>query len=212
MKEVRHEFQDHYFFRMNETDQRTYNLLRNKFLASKVSRKGLNRETIIQELSLVHNFVMKGDNQDTLRGLACGAYWSFEGIFINTRQLGHLLNKSKSSINASLSQLGCETAHLPYGKTLQSLIPYFVNFPFEQRQWTFRTISQMKPMIFRPNVETKTKFVLPMIDISPKQTAVSSFTINDDPYDFSFGKNKMEQFFENENDVLRMSDDEEMFF
>ena len=104
------------------------------------SRKGERRETFINALHIIRNFIEKGDSNDWKRGVVCGIVFLEKTIAINIQQLRLLLGKCKSSINGSLQQLGFSS--LPPGREMFEeflrKVPCFQKESTELKKWTLR--------------------------------------------------------------------------
>ena len=130
-----------FFYLLNENDQKEYISLRDQ-------KRDQHRkyETFIQEIDKLKQFVERGDGDDWKRSLVCGIRWIHEGVAINNQQLKIVLNKCKSSLNASLSKAGLGTT-LGRGKAgyiILNTFPFLKNNSTEMRQWTVRLVTQDK--------------------------------------------------------------------
>jgi len=83
---------------------------------------------------------MQGNGDDWKRALVCGICWVNQGVAISTRQLGLLLSKCKSSINAMFHSIGfvAVPTTADYAGALATFFPLIKDrFP-ELRRWTIR--------------------------------------------------------------------------
>jgi hypothetical protein len=92
-------------------------------------------------LSLVRSFCTRGQRDDWLRCLVCGICWlDGEMIAANTKQLRHVLGRSKSSINGSLTLMNYVSVPACHRdvEMLCTAIPFLACRRNELRLWTIR--------------------------------------------------------------------------
>jgi hypothetical protein len=132
-----------YWFLLADSDKQQYSLLKQLFAdKSRVpSPLGEGRlEAFESIIETIHHFAERGNDTDWRRFLVCGLCWMGNAIGINTRQLGILLSRCKSSINGSLKQIG----YVPHSGQGDSWKAFFFHIPClrgriaECRQWTIR--------------------------------------------------------------------------
>lgn len=127
--------------KLSDSDRSCYQILKQMLTSSACkNRRNKSAETFQDVVDSIHAFVMRGDENDLNRGIACGMFWVNNDIAINTRQLRILLNKCKSSINGSLQMIGYSS---PSSKTdtstlLVNIFPFWKDNFRELRQWTIR--------------------------------------------------------------------------
>jgi hypothetical protein len=95
-------------------------------------------------LTAICSYCIRGDRDDGLRCLACGLCWLERGLIaINTRQLSHVLKKSKSSINGSfaLMRYAPMTPREQEVTKLCAAIPWLRGRANDLRQWTMRSMN-----------------------------------------------------------------------
>ncbi|OHT16485.1 hypothetical protein TRFO_02766 [Tritrichomonas foetus] len=144
---------------LSESDKHLYTHLRST-LSSHIcrNRRGKRIETFAEMLATIQNFCIRGDGDDWRRCLVCGIVWLQNGVAVNTRQLGLLIDKCKSSINGSLQKMGYNT--LPNrsdsSEALIEVIPQLRNSFSEVREWTVRLFSAATPQPNLPNFHVHT--------------------------------------------------------
>jgi hypothetical protein len=142
-----------FFSLLTDNDQLGYRRLRSTLGNSDQRYKRNKRiESLQDALDAIREFCIRNDADDWKRCLACGVCWLDRDLAINTRQLGLLVDKCKSSINGALAGMGFGTT-TPKSDVAQSLvtrIPYLQGNFVEQRQWTIRRKTGMSPTPIRP--------------------------------------------------------------
>lgn len=134
-----------FFYLLNDDDKLQYQSIR------KSQKEGQKKTEIVfsNDIENLKKFIIRGDEDDWKRGIVCGMYWLPEnkGIAVNIQQLKIILNKSKSSLNASLSKIGLDVV-LTRGKAINLVLntfPVLNNHSNEVRQWTIRKLSNNSP-------------------------------------------------------------------
>lgn len=161
-----------YFNLISKEDQDKYSNLRST-LSSHVcrNRRGKRLETFAEMLNAIQIFCIRGDSDDWKRCLVCGVCWIPNGIAINTRQLGLLIDKCKSSINGSLQKMGYTTlqSRSESSAPLIEAIPALKSNFAELRQWTVRLFLAQTPQPVIPtyNSSISCQFSSP----TPQRTA-----------------------------------------
>ncbi|EAY06611.1 hypothetical protein TVAG_056050 [Trichomonas vaginalis G3] len=129
-----------YFNILVEGDQNKYLELR-KSLTSENMRYQRNRrvDTFDTILEKIHEFCIRGDEDDWKRCMVCGVCWLNGLLAINVKQLEILTDKSKSNINGVLAKLGYSQAQNGvHKKQLIDALPFLKGNYLEQRFWTIR--------------------------------------------------------------------------
>jgi hypothetical protein len=93
-------------------------------------------------------FCCRGHPDDWVRFLVCGICRIGPGVMaFNTKQLGFILGKSKSSINGALSIMNWVTVVISRNnlEDLCRAIPYLARDPHVLRCWTIRCRSYCQP-------------------------------------------------------------------
>ena len=130
-----------FFELLSPDDQDEYELVRERFSSQSRHQRSKGEEDPFDGLlKTLKSYVVRGNDEDSIRSLVCGVAWLSSGLAINTQQLSIVLNRCKSSINGSLKTLGYGT--VPNGalccRELLTLFPFLGNqFPL-LRQWTVR--------------------------------------------------------------------------
>ena len=141
-------FQPKFFELLNIENQKEYLKLR-VTLSSHFcrNRRGKRIETFSETLLTIQNFCIRHNEDDWKRCLVCGICWIPNGIAINTRQLGLLIDKCKSSINGSFQKMGYSTlqSREESAAYLVEAIPNLLNNYAELREWTVRTFTAATP-------------------------------------------------------------------
>jgi hypothetical protein len=126
---------------LNPSDQQEYLKLRQTLaLQGAKTKRSKATDGLYEILKLVRSFVVRGEPDDSARGLVCGIVWLENGIAINTHQLRLTSGKCKSSINAGFQGMGYGT--IPSGADVSAEL--VKHFPFMNnqfgllRQWTVR--------------------------------------------------------------------------
>jgi hypothetical protein len=114
-----------------------------KTLSAPETRFNRNRQvvTLQEQLRAIHSFCVRIDQDDWKRMVACGVgILDPFTIALNPMRLGHLIGKSKSSINGSFQKMRYSAAIMTNADTsrLQILFPCLKQWPDEFRHWTIR--------------------------------------------------------------------------
>jgi hypothetical protein len=114
-------------------------------LASPVHRYHRNKrvEIAMAALLLIRRFCIRNAEDDWRRCLVSGICWlEPETIAVNSRHLGHLLGRSKSSTNGVLALMKYAAQEMTDDsiRRLCRAIPYLAQNPRELRQWTLRKL------------------------------------------------------------------------
>ena len=93
---------------LSDTDREKYLQLRRAFSSSACRNQRNSRgRTFERLLTLVRDFVFSSPHGKTKRSLACGIFWLPDGtIAINTKNLGILMDRCKSSLNGLFKSIG----------------------------------------------------------------------------------------------------------
>lgn len=173
------DYKPKYFNLLNEEDQEQYTRLRST-LSSHIcrNRRGKRLETFAEMLNAIKTFCIKGDSDDWKRCLVCGVCWLSNGIAINTRQLGLLIDKCKSSINGSLQKMGYSTlqSRSESAGPLAEAIPELKNNFSELREWTVRLFLARTPQPNLPNYNVTTNF--PFASPAPQRAQCYGYPSN----------------------------------
>ena len=155
-----------FFSMLDEKDQNHYRRLRTA-LSSHIcrNRRGKRLETFAEKLATIYQFCVRGNDSDWRRCLVCGVCWIPNGIAVNTRQLGILIDKCKSSINGSLQKMGYSTlqSRSDSAAAVAEAIPALKDDFAELREWTVRLfVAQTpQPTLQVYNVNTVYRFASP---------------------------------------------------
>ncbi|KAH0788207.1 potassium/sodium hyperpolarization-activated cyclic nucleotide-gated channel 1 [Histomonas meleagridis] len=141
-------YQPKFFELLNLENQKEYIKLR-VTLSSQFcrNRRGKRIETFSETLITVQKYCIRHNEDDWKRCLVCGICWIQNGIAINTRQLGLLIDKCKSSINGSFQKMGYTTlqSREESAAYLVEAIPSLLNNYTELREWTVRIFTAATP-------------------------------------------------------------------
>lgn len=183
------DFKPKYFNLLNEEDQEQYTRLRST-LSSHIcrNRRGKRLETFAEMLNAIKSFCIKGDSDDWKRCLVCGVCWLSNGIAINTRQLGLLIDKCKSSINGSLQKMGYSTlqSRSESAGPLTEAIPELKNNFTELREWTVRLFLARTPQPNLPNYNVTTNF--PFASPAPQRAQCYGYPSNPQEFPIYVGQ------------------------
>jgi hypothetical protein len=133
----------HYFAILNESDQRDYSLLQERFLKATEQRHRGHRLDILSDiLRVVREFAQRGDPDDWRRCCVCGVCYLPSGVAINSHQLHFLTGKCKSSINGALKMMGYTTlsARGDINPELVEALPNLKGKTHDLRLWSVRTL------------------------------------------------------------------------
>lgn len=173
------DYKPKYFNLLDEEDQEQYTRLRST-LSSHIcrNRRGKRLETFAEMLNAIKTFCIHGDDDDWKRCLVCGVCWLSNGIAINTRQLGLLIDKCKSSINGSLQKMGYSTlqSRSESAGPLIEAIPELKNNFAELREWTVRLFLARTPQPNLPNYNVATNF--PFASPAPQRAQCYGYPSN----------------------------------
>lgn len=151
--------QPKFFGLLNKEDQDNYKKLR-LTLSSHLcrNRRGKRIETFREMLLAIQGYCIHRNEDDWKRCLVCGICWIQNSVAINTRQLGLLIDKCKSSINGSLQKMGYNTLQSREESStyLVEAIPFLVNNYMELREWTVRLFAAATPQPGLPQYHVNT--------------------------------------------------------
>ena len=123
---------------LSPSDRQELLELRSHFFSSECRYNRNKRiDSFSKMLDTIKSFCQRGNNDDSIRYLACGIFWCEDDIIVNTRQLCSLLGKSKSSVNGAFVKLGYDTVILRESGS-DHKIPFLRSNQCESRQWTIR--------------------------------------------------------------------------
>ncbi|KAK8900574.1 hypothetical protein M9Y10_002903 [Tritrichomonas musculus] len=167
-----------FYYLLDDMDKLQYDSIRN-------SQKGGHKKSeskFTNEIENLKKFVVQGNSDDWKRGLVCGIYWLPEnkGIATNIQQLKIILNRCKSSLNASLTKIGLNVT-LTRGRATNLILdtfPFLKNNSSEIRQWTIRK----KANVPNSNLLTKNDNLL-SINNDKKEDQIDIFTSENDDND-----------------------------
>jgi hypothetical protein len=102
------------------------------------------RPTFSDTLEDIKAFVMRNDNDDRIRALACGICWLPEGIAVNTHTLRQIIPHCKSAINNAFCKLGYDRCldRAACAEALARFSPSLCGNGFDLRHWTVRFRSE----------------------------------------------------------------------
>lgn len=108
----------------------------------------------------IQGYCIHRDEDDWKRCLVCGICWIQNSVAINTRQLGLLIDKCKSSINGSLQKMGYNTLQSREESSayLVEAIPFLLNNYMELREWTVRLFAAATPQPGLPPYHVNTVY------------------------------------------------------
>lgn len=136
-------------------DQAEYMRLVNFFqFANDRNKRYLGMSTFLKHLTMIHQFVYRGDAYDSYRGIVCGIEFGVNSLLINTGRLKKLMNRSKSCMNGCFQRLGynvCRPSHDVTTLFLQ-ILPGCSPSLFTARQWCVRKLSEGSQVCFMPNI------------------------------------------------------------
>lgn len=117
------------------------------------NKRNLGMTTFTKHLKLIHDFICKGDNRDSQRGLICGIQFGNNSLLINTSRLKKLMCRSKSCMNGCFQKLGYSSSKP--SQDLSSLLcritPGISIEALNPRNWCVRRAGE-KCTLFNPNV------------------------------------------------------------
>ena len=177
------EFRPKFFSMLDLPDQQRYLTLR-AALSSHMcrNRRGKRLETFAEMLATIRQFCVRGDENDWRRCLVCGVCWVVNGIAVNTRQLGILIDKCKSSINGSLQKMGYTTLQSrgDSAAAIAEVIPCLKDDFGELREWTVRLFCAQTPQPALPlyNVNTMYGYASP----APHSSHYHAYPANPVPF------------------------------
>jgi hypothetical protein len=124
-----------------DADKETYDRLRQSLAAPSIkSQPNRSVATFSSIIDCIRAFVLRGDDNDKARSLACGICFLDDAIAVNISQLGILTVKSKSSINGILKSMGYGTVppSSDAAAVLFAYLPWLRGNHGEVRKWTVR--------------------------------------------------------------------------
>lgn len=134
-----------FYYLLDDNDKQQYISIR------KSQKEGQKKTEIsfVNDIKYLKKFIIRGKEDDWKRGIVCGIYWlpQNRGIAVNIQQLKIILNKSKSSLNTSLSKIGLDVV-LTRGKAISLVLdtfPILNNHPSEVKRWTIRKLADFSP-------------------------------------------------------------------
>lgn len=134
-----------FYYLLDDNDKQQYTTIR------KSQKEGQKKTemTFVKDIKNLKKFIIRGKEDDWKRGIVCGIYWlpQNKGIAVNIQQLKIILNKSKSSLNTSLSKIGLDVV-LTRGKAISLVLdtfPILNNHPSEVKRWTIRKLADLSP-------------------------------------------------------------------
>lgn len=172
-----------FFSMLDDHDQQRYETLR-AALSSHIcrNRRGKRLETFAEMLNTIRQFCVRGDENDWRRCLVCGVCWVPNGIAVNTRQLGILIDKCKSSINGSLQKMGYSTLQSrgDSAAAVSDAIPCLRDDFSELREWTVRLFCAQTPQPALPLYSVNTMY--PYQSPAPHCSHYYAYPANPKPY------------------------------
>jgi hypothetical protein len=127
---------------LNSVDQILFQCLHDS-LSSRDNRYNRHRRLLTFQTSLggILSFCHRGDDDDWRRCFVCGILWiDPRTLAVNSRQLGCVLGKSKSSVNGALAKMNWAPSPMTrnVNEKLCRAMPYLRHHPDVLRQWTIR--------------------------------------------------------------------------
>jgi hypothetical protein len=134
------------------------------------NRRNLGMSTFLKHLTLIHDFVCRGDGSDALRGLICGIEFGHKSFLINTRQLKILMFRSKSCMNGCFQRLGYAVCrpNRDFAAIFAEILPGYGVHCSTPRQWCVRTATDAVTWSLSPNIQFE--FAGPIIEQTPAVT------------------------------------------
>ncbi|OHS93028.1 potassium/sodium hyperpolarization-activated cyclic nucleotide-gated channel 1 [Tritrichomonas foetus] len=173
------DYKPKFYSLLSDEDKAKYTKLRSTLSSHAMrNRRGKRVETFAEMLSAVQSFCIRGDADDWKRCVVCGVCWLSNGIAINNRQLGLLIDKCKSSINGSLQKMGYSTIQnrSDSNRPLIDAIPFLKNNFAELREWTVRYFQAATPQPNLPLYNVSTIF--PFSSPAPQRAQCYNYPCN----------------------------------
>lgn len=135
-------------------------------LSHERNKRNFGMSMFVKHLNLIHQFVVRDDGGDAIRGLVCGVLFGNGFLLVNTDRLKRLTMRSKSCVNGCFQKLGFNVF-----RETQDLNGFFtVMFPnidqslLNPRHWCIRKASDEAPICFIAShpFEVKAKVNLPI--------------------------------------------------
>ena len=147
------------------------------------NKRNLGLTTFAKHLTLIHNFVAKGDIFDSIRGLVCGIHFGVDSLLINTSRLKRLMSRSKSCMNGCFQKLGYHVCRPSQDitTTLTQLVPRVDPAVFNPRQWCVRHVVESATVSFKPMVNIQFGELTIQSDSSPIDNMSLSSLLNKKP-------------------------------
>jgi hypothetical protein len=119
-----------------------------------VSRKHSSVTEFIKHITRVHTFILRGNQNDSLRGVACGIEFGRGFILVNTDRLKKILSRSKSCMNGCWQRLGYDVMRPSHDIVclFTRLLPNVNPELFAIKQWCIRLVSDECRVCFVPNL------------------------------------------------------------
>lgn len=131
------------------------------------NKRNLGMQTFVHHLTMIHDFVCRGDAKDNLRGLVCGIQFGNESLLINTSRLKKLMCRSKSCMNGCFQKMGYVPSRpsQELASLLCKITPGIMSDALNPRNWCVRR-SSPQSKLFIPNlrIEISAKITIPMTD------------------------------------------------
>lgn len=183
-----------FYYLLDDMDKMRYDSIRD---SQKEGHKPI-YSNFTAEIKNLKKFIVRGNSDDWKRGIVCGIYWLPEnkGIATNIQQLKIILNRCKSSLNASLTKIGLNVI-LTRGKATNLVLntfPFLKDNSSEIRQWTIRKDFSPSPSNLLPikNMQSNED------DLNPGQIDIFTQS-NDDNEFFQLPSNEFYDFDDNQN-------------
>jgi hypothetical protein len=132
--------------------------------------------TFIHHLSVIHQFVVRGDQGDVVRGIVCGIEFTPFALLLNTGRLKRLMGRSKSCMNGCFQKLGYQVfkSARDIGSIFAQIYPrYSSSHNFVGRQWCIRRMTYAAAVCFIPNLNVN---LLDMENLKTKPKEVARKT------------------------------------
>lgn len=127
---------------LSEADRNSFQILKNKLSSYELKfQRNMGYQTLYAQIEEIRRFCIRGDSDDWKRCYICGIFWDSDRIAINTRKLGVILSRCKSSINGCLQKMGYSATHVKAEKVnlLHTILPILEKNRDEVKYWSLRT-------------------------------------------------------------------------
>ena len=149
-------FDEPLFEQLTPFDKSEYFRILNFFaFADDKNKRNCGLRTFIHHLSIIHRFVVQGNQHDVIRGIVCGIEFTPFALLLNTGRLKKLMCRSKSCMNGCFQRLGYQVFRpsRDMASIFAQIYPKYTSAPnFIGRQWCIRKLTCSAPVCFIPNL------------------------------------------------------------